>query len=217
MNDVTYTTDLARGLRMIPYDGVLVHGEKNAHTFHIKLMQGSEAYLLATGATIVGSFIRLDDQTESGVAKTIVCDGGVEDGVPFVILPTTAYAVVTRFRLMVTATVKDDTTAILWLEGRVVAGGTDVVYDPETLVPDITDLLANINDMQNATYGAQQVARACKLATDDLQAKIDAGMFLTKAVRDNLLILFESASYLTADANDAFKALKKEWEGKEDA
>lgn len=217
MNDVTYTTDLARGLRMIPYDGVLVQGDKNAHTFHIRLMHGSEEYLLENGTTIVGSFIRLDDQMDSGVAKTILCDGGVEDGVPFVVLPTTAYAVVTRFRLMVTATVKDDTTSILWLEGRVVAGGTDAVYDPETLVPDITELLAHIDDMTNATYGAQAVARACKLATDDLQKKIDAGMFLTKTVRDNLLILFESASYLTADANDAFDALKKEWEGKEDA
>lgn len=217
MNDVTYTTDLARGLRMTPFDGALVQGEKNAHTFHINLTQGGEAYALETSATVVGSFIRLDDQTDAGTEKTILCDGGVENGVPFVSLPTTAYAVVTRFRLMVTATVEDDTTAILWLEGRVVPSGTDVVYDPDTLVPDVTEVLALKDDMVNATYGAQQVARACVIATENLQKKIDAGMFLTQTVRETLLTLFESASYVNADADEAFSKLKAEWEGKEDA
>lgn len=217
MTDITYTTDLARGLKMTPFDGVLVQGEKNAHTFRIKLMQGNEFYELETSATVVGSFIRLDDQTDSGVEKTILCDGGVENGVPFVTLPNSAYSVLTRFRLMVTATIDDDTTAILWLEGRVVSGGTDVVYDPETLVPDITEVLAIKNEMENATYGAQSVAKACVYATENLQKKIDAGMFLTKTVRDTLLTLFESASYVNEEADEAFTALKAEWEGKEDA
>lgn len=146
MNELNYTCNLSAGLRMTPLKAALVQGETNAHTLKIAFEKDGAPYSMDSGATIVGSFIRLDSVASTDENPTILLQGAVSDGVASVTLSAACYAVVGRFRLMVTATVGEDTTAILWLEGRVAAGATGTVYDPDNVIPDITTVLAKVED-----------------------------------------------------------------------
>ena len=124
MNELNYTCNLSAGLRMTPLKAALVQGEANAHKMKIAFEKDGAPYSMDAGATIVGSFIRLDSVASTDDNPTILLQGAVNDGVASVTLSAACYAVVGRFRLMVTATVGEDTTAILWLEGRVATGAT---------------------------------------------------------------------------------------------
>lgn len=205
MIELKYKPDLSRDCAsMTPLKAPLIQGDKNAHTIVIAPVKDDKAFSFDAGATIVGNFVRLDDLDENDVEKTLLLTGSVSDGKAILTLPAACYAVVGRFRLLVTATVGEDTTTVLWLEGRVASGKTDAVYDPESAVPDITDVLAKINDCKNAAALATQAA-------NDLQSKIDAKMFLTSEAKQTILALLESAAYVSDSAIENFAKIMYEW------
>ena len=199
MNELNYTCNLSAGLRMTPLKAALVQGEANAHTLKIAFEKDGTAYSMDSGATIVGSFIRLDIVASTDENPTILLQGAVSDGVASVTLSAACYAVVGRFRLMVTATVGEDTTAILWLEGRVAAGATGTVYDPENVMPDITTVLAKVEDCKNAAASATSAAQ----------------QFLGKYITDDekllLLELLQMAAYRSNTAAQNYSKLYAAW------
>ena len=174
MNELNYTCNLSAGLRMTPLKAALVQGEANAHTLKIAFEKDGAPYSMDSGATIVGSFIRLDSVASTDENPTILLQGAVSDGVASVTLSAACYAVVGRFRLMVTATVGEDTTAILWLEGRVAAGATGTVYDPDNVIPDITTVLAKVEDCKNAAASANAAAESATSAAQQFLGKYTA-------------------------------------------
>lgn len=145
---------------MTPLKAALVQGEANAHTLKIAFEKDGAPYSMDSGATIVGSFIRLDSVASTDENPTILLQGAVSDGVASVTLSAACYAVIGRFRLMVTATVGEDTTAVLWLEGRVAAGATGTVYDPDNVIPDITTVLAKVEDCKTQRQARMQRQKA---------------------------------------------------------
>ena len=206
MNKLNYTCNLSAGLRMTPLKAALIQGEANAHTLQIAFEKDGAAYSMDSGATIVGSFIRLDSVASTGDNPTILLQGAVSDGVASLTLSAACYAVVGRFRLMVTATVSEDTTAILWLEGRVTAGASSTVYDPENAIPDITDVLAKVNDCKNAAASANAAAES---ATDVAQQFL--GKYITDEQKLLMLELFRTVAYGSNTAAQNYNKLYAEW------
>lgn len=201
MNELNYTCNLSAGLRMTPLKAALIQGEANAHTLKIAFEKDGATYSMDSGATIVGSFIRLDSVASTDDNPTILLQGAVSDGVASVTLSAACYAVVGRFRLMVTATVSEDTTAILWLEGRVAAGATGTVYDPENVMPDVAGLLTKIDECKAATAAANAAAETANSAGSTIAETMPI-----------LLSLLECGAYISDDANSKFAALKEKWD-----
>ena len=206
MNELNYTCNLSAGLRMTPLKAALVQGEANAHTLKIAFEKDGAPYSMDSGATIVGSFIRLDSVASTDENPTILLQGAVSDGVASVTLSAACYAVVGRFRLMVTATVGEDTTAILWLEGRVAAGATGTVYDPENAIPDITTVLAKVEDCKNAAASANAAAES---ATSVAQQFL--GKYITDDEKLLLLELLQMAAYRSNTAAQNYSKLYAAW------
>ena len=206
MNELNYTCNLSAGLRMTPLKVALVQGEANAHTLKIAFDKDGAPYSMDSGATIVGSFIRLDSVASTDENPTILLQGAVSDGVASVTLSAACYAVVGRFRLMVTATVGEDTTAILWLEGRVAAGATGTVYDPENVMPDVTGLLAKINECKAATAAANAAAESATSAAQQF-----LGKYITDEEKLLLLELLQMGAYRSNTAAQNYSKLYAAW------
>lgn len=206
MNELNYTCNLSAGLRMTPLKAALVQGETNAHTLKIAFEKDGAPYSMDSGATIVGSFIRLDSVASTDDNPTILLQGAVSDGVASVTLSAACYAVVGRFRLMVTATVGEDTTAILWLEGRVAAGATGTVYDPDNVIPDITTVLAKVEDCKNAAASANAAAESATSAAQQF-----LGKYITDEEKLLLLELLQMAAYRSNTAAQNYSKLYAAW------
>ena len=206
MNELNYTCNLSAGLRMTPLKAALVQGEANAHTLKIAFEKDGAPYSMDSGATIVGSFIRLDSVASTDENPTILLQGAVSDGVASVTLSAACYAVVGRFRLMVTATVGEDTTAVLWLEGRVAAGATGTVFDPDNVIPDITTVLAKVEDCKNAAASANAAAESATSAAQQF-----LGKYITDEEKLLLLELLQMAAYRSNTAAQNYNKLYAAW------
>lgn len=73
MNELNYTCNLSAGLRMTPLKAALVQGEAHAHTLKIAFEKDGAPYSMDSGATIVGSFIRLDSVASTDENPTFFC------------------------------------------------------------------------------------------------------------------------------------------------
>ena len=122
--DNTVTVDLNKGIRFASVD--ISEADAYANRFGAKVVDAGQQVDL-TGASTQGLFIR-----EDGV--TIEIQGGVENGVAFVVLTPDCYAVVGRYQLTLKLVSGDAKTTLRIIEGRVLrtiasgsgsGGGTD--------------------------------------------------------------------------------------------
>ena len=207
MIELKYKPDLSRDcLSMIPLKAPLMQGDRNAHTIVITPTKDNQAFSFDAGATIVGNFVRLDDLDENDVEKTLLLTGSVSDGRAILTLPAACYSVVGRFRLLVTATVGEDTTTVLWIEGRVASGKTDAVYDPENAIPDITDVLAKVEDCKKAAASANAAAESATSAAQQF-----LGKYITDEEKLLLLELLQMGAYRSNTAAQNYSKLYAAW------
>jgi hypothetical protein len=123
--DNTVTVDLNKGIRFASVD--ISEADAYANRFGAKVVASDRSVDLA-GASAQGVFIRED-------RETIEIQGGVENGVAFVVLTPDCYAVVGRYQLTLKLVSGDAKTTLRIIEGRVLrtiasgsgsGGGTDI-------------------------------------------------------------------------------------------
>lgn len=115
--DLHFSTDLTKGLEVVPLKPVFFTGDKLAHRFIISVNRDGVDEDLA-GATVSGLFIRADD-------ATVTIAGNVDDeGRAFVLLPSQCYEIPGRFQLVIRAVQSTVTSAIFACEGCVRASST---------------------------------------------------------------------------------------------
>ena len=129
--------------------GLLYMNENQAHQFVISCTRGGSAVTL-TGS-VTGRFLRADGQT-------ILLTGTITSGKAVLTLPQSCYVVPGRYTLAVFNTVSSTTTTIYAATGNVARTQTGVLVDPGNVVPDIDDLLAEIDAMREATADAEAAA-----------------------------------------------------------
>lgn len=128
---------------------LMVEGDRCANTIVIEVMDGNEPANLA-GCSVCAYMIRADGQ------KPFV-HGTVEGNIVTVCLNEGFYAVPGRYNLFVRLTSTDDTKrTLLWLNGWINDEGQGDVIDTEGVVPDLDDLLAQIEAMEQATAAANE-------------------------------------------------------------
>lgn len=127
----------------------LYNQENQAHQFVITTTrEGAEEAL--TG-TVQGRFIRPD-------GSTVLLTGSISAGRAVVTLPQAAYYQVGRFIMSIMSVADSKVTVIYAATGHIARSLTGTTVDPGSVVPDITQLLAEIDEMREATAAAEAAA-----------------------------------------------------------
>lgn len=155
-NIITASVDLARGVRLVRLGRLFASGDKSAHTISVTVLNDGAAADLS-GQTVKGYFIRADD-------ATVTINGTLSGNVATVTLPNSCYAVSGHFQLIIKALSTNVNTAIFWADGTITRSSTDIIVDPDHIIPSLEELLAKLDDMDAAETAANTAAAAANTA-----------------------------------------------------
>lgn len=96
------------------------------------------------GSTVVGHFIKPNGETVE------ISDGAVTGDTAFVTLPASCYTVEGQFTLVIKLIGGGVTGTIRMVDGTIVSTTNGDVIDPGSVIPDISDYLAVIEDAEEA-------------------------------------------------------------------
>lgn len=148
MNIITREANVNALRQVESLDTLLFEGEVNAHMFRIKPVEGIDF----TGATIVGTFLRADNQ------RVQVETGAVVDGNAEITLTAGCYAVPGRYRWTIYMVTADETACIYAACGTVqstqgsgTAGDTEPIIEPTA--PDLTPITDRLTAVEGRYWG----------------------------------------------------------------
>lgn len=143
--------DLAEGNMVRDTIAPLIgEGDNSANRFGIEVFRnGVEENL--TGSTCAGYFIRANGDT------VIISGGTVTGNKAYVTLPQSCYVYEGRFTLAIKLTGGGVTGTMRIIDGCVANTTTSAIVDPGHVIPDIDELLAQIEKLENATTDAVRV------------------------------------------------------------
>jgi len=121
---------------------IIAEGDGSADRFGMRLTENGAPVSLM-GAACIGYFIRPD-----GV--TLVINGEISGDTASVVLPAAAYAKTGQFSLAVKVTGSGYADTMRIVDGTVVDTTTGTINDPSSEVPSLADLLAVIEDAEDA-------------------------------------------------------------------
>lgn len=142
--------DVGRGIKEESLGRIFASGDGLAHIFQITVMNGGVEQDL-TGCSVQGYFIRSADDT-------VLITGSAEGSVATVVLPAACYAVYGPFKLVIRVVNGSTRSTVYVGSGYVTRSSTDTIIDPGHVIPDITELLAQIDAMTRATAAAEAAA-----------------------------------------------------------
>lgn len=173
--------------------GSLFTGEKLAHQFIISCTRDGAAISLS--GSVTGRFMRADGQT-------ILLTGSVSSGKGTLTLPQDCYNINGRFVMALFNVAGGATTTIYAATGNVLRTQGGTIIDSGSAVPNIDDLLAQIDAMEQATARAN--AAADKAVRYDAAQELTAAQQLTarnniSAARAGIIDIFAVAFDATKD------------------
>lgn len=176
MNDVIvkhipYSVDLNENIKKTFIDTLLATEDNLAHCFDITLKRGGEAVTLPDGTAVTAYFIRYCDN-----ATLPAITGTVSGNVISAALNKACYNKAGQFAIIIKAVAGDVTSTVFYGEGTIFTSMTDTILDPENVVPSLSDLLAQIAVMEEATSATKAATTNAKTATtraNNAAAKIE--------------------------------------------
>ncbi len=151
MNELWFTHEMNPGIvQPVQMPGLLWTGGASGDVVRVRILRLREPSAELDEKTVTGFLIRPDKQT-------VVISGTAAGGIVSVILPQEAYAYEGQCQLVIRVT--SDGAKIPVFAGYATIGltSTNEVINPGSLVPNLEDLLAAIDDMEDATAAAQAV------------------------------------------------------------
>ena len=127
-----------------------------------------------SGSTVVGYFIRADGST------VVISSGTVDGNLAYVTLPQSCYAVEGAFSLAIKLVGGGITGTVRIVDGAVARTTTSTVVDPGSVIPDISDLLAAIDDLEDAADAAKAITDNIACAYGDLVYPVTPGRYCLK-------------------------------------
>lgn len=178
--DITYQVNLDA---MTPVkeikSGYLAYGDNRAHTFHAECLEAGEPASLS-GVTVVGVFVR-PDQT------AVELPGTIKGNTASITLTQECYAVPGECAVLIRLVHADGTKRVaLWLRATVLETEFSQTVNPGEPLPNIDDLLAAIDRMNQAstqvaaavaeesTFNARLTATADQVAEDETKSLLTA-------------------------------------------
>lgn len=175
----TYKVDISKPIHPTPLEPMLVCQDYKANRLAFEIYDGDEPY--SPSGSCVGLVKRAD-----GAAVPIT--GVVSNNLLYIDLPQEAYAIEGPVTVVVRSVTAAAKTAIFFGYGNVLNGESGTIINPGNVIPDITDLLAAIDQMQQATAAANAAAEKA--------VRYDSAMSLTAAEKATARINISAASVL---------------------
>lgn len=170
MQTLKYNYNLANGvLTRTDIPPFFVNGDKLAHTIEVET--GSDL----NGYSCAAYVVRAD-----GVTVTLT--GTISGTVASVVLSSNCYNVPGRVAIIIRLTTSTEISTIFYGMGTVLSSSTDSIIDPESVIPSLEDLLAQIAAMEEATTKAKSAASSAQTVADTVQNKLDKGEFTGKGL-----------------------------------
>lgn len=170
-NRIECVTDLSQGVRMVRLGRLFAQSDSAAHRLSIAVKEGAlDADL--SGMTATCLLIRADD-------STVTIPGNISGSTVTVTLTSSCYEVPGHFSLIVKVAGSGVSTAVFWADGTVTRSSTDIIVDPDHIVPDLAALLAQIENIDRATEGVEEAVSAASTAA--ASATTAAGQATTAA------------------------------------
>ena len=117
-------------------------GDANGNRFGFRCLRNKEPVSL-TGSAVIGHFIRAD-------GNTIELTGSVDGDTAYITLETACYAVEGQFTLAIKLSGGGVVGTIRMVDGTVVNTTNGSVIDPGSVIPDLSDYLAVVEDAEEA-------------------------------------------------------------------
>lgn len=141
--------DLQEPVRTVNLNGGLFSQDNLGNKIGVTVTDGGEDVTLV--GSVSGYALRAD-------GATVIIEGAKSGNQAWVVMPESAYAVVGELKLTLKLTDDGVKTTLLQCIGYVQQTSSDTYVDPGTVVPDLSDLLAAIDDMETATAAANAAA-----------------------------------------------------------
>lgn len=117
-------------------------GDANGNRFGFRCLRNGEPVSLI-GSAVIGHFIQAD-------GNTVQINGTIEGDTAYVSLPATCYAVEGQFTLAIKLSGGGVVGTIRMVDGTVVNTTNGAVIDPGSVIPDLSDYLAVVEDAEEA-------------------------------------------------------------------
>ena len=134
-------------------------GDRYAHQWRVTPMEGGVPADL-TGAAVSAFFRRAD-------GSMLSVSGTIDEGDAVVLLPAGAYSVEGFADGVMRIAVENGLTALAQLRYRVARHSSDTIVDPDHVIPDISELLAQIETMRAGTAAANTAAADANTAAGE--------------------------------------------------
>ena len=184
--DVIKKVDVGRPIQPDALDGVLYYGDENAHRIIAEVWKNGQKADL-TGAGVQGYVVRSDGTTVILTDCGITTDGDGDTCRAYGVLLPDCYAVEGRVAIFLKLTDSSSITTTLALWASVAPCYTENMVIETEVLPDIGDLLAELDAMRAATAA---------LAVDKEQTLCAASLFNAQTLKmDDTMSIFRHRYY----------------------
>lgn len=144
-------SDLQKMVNVKQLTGNLFSADNGGNKITVEILDGGAPATVS--GSVYGYAIREDE-------KTVVIEGTLSGNKASIVLPASAYAVIGKLNIVV----KVGTITVGACSAYVYRTTTDAIVDPGSVVPDISELLAQIGACEEATTAANTAASAANSA-----------------------------------------------------
>lgn len=147
--------DLTKPIIVKALQGVIFSQDALGNRVGVRVYDAGQPATLTGGVT--GSVIRAD-------GATVTVAGSLSGNSAYIDLPSVCYAIPGPISIVIRLTTGDTKTVLGACTSTVYRTSTDAQVDPGGVIPDISDLLAQIEAMKNGTAAANTAATAANTA-----------------------------------------------------
>ena len=166
-----YATNLAADPLAHPIPAQLAQGDSDAYVFEAQVFDSRDPQETVLAGTVTGSVIRPDGGTvtflgekDETTTEIVTPQGTFDATVCRITLPQAALAYPGRVNITVKLIDGSEETTVLNVSAVVVRTDTGTAIDPGEVVPNLAELLALIEDCEDATEAANDAAEAASTA-----------------------------------------------------
>lgn len=170
-NHMSYTVDLNKPITTTVWHDLFVTTSKKAHRIELQLRRGTEN--INFDGAVTATQITYSDMVTKDAS------GSVENGKVVFVFPDSFYQQSGIFCVVVFIGTGEERIPVFCGEGKMILGETDTRYDPDGVVPSLSEVLAQIEAARAAANAANEAAQdagdAAQAANDAAQAANEAG------------------------------------------
>lgn len=149
----TFVQDLTQNLKTHHCEAIVFSADNESNVVKCALYQGAEPAAV-TGSVVVYA-IRAD-------GNTVTFAGTLGNNVASATLPQSCFVAPGPLAVMLQIVSGDVKTTVLKAIFTVEASSTGAIIDPGHVIPDLSDIIAMLDQMEQATEAAYEAAEACK-------------------------------------------------------